>query len=193
MRLPKIALAIACLIGSAVHADVSDDVKTAQTMVQDCSQQGRDICVVFGATQIMTDIPSLSYLYETDVDALLDLVSKFEKASFKVSATGRPDFRKFLAENAIWTMDFYNERFLASNDPDYSYEKVRHFYAAYQLLRADACRELKNDPCAESALWSVASARDKNLWDGIVERFKMDTSQSSELVEDLFAAYDGKF
>jgi len=182
-----------CCLSQPVLAEVADEVKTAQTMIQECAAQGRDICVVFGATQIMTDIPSLSYMYDSDADALLELVSAFEKASFKVSAAGRPDFRKFLAENAIWTMDFYNERFLAENDPSYSYEKIRHFYAGYQLLRADACRELKNDPCAESALWNVANARKKGRWPGVAERFNMEPSQSQDLVNDLFVAYNGKF
>ena len=175
------------------QADIADEVKEVQNMVQDCTLQKRDVCVVFGATQLMTDIPSLNYLYTYDKPGLDDLVSSFEKASFKVSSVGRPDFRKFLSENAIWTLDYYNERFLAEVDPEYSYEDVRHYYAAYQLMRADACHDLKNDPCTESALWNVKNAQKKERWPSIVERFSMDDSQASDLVAGLFKTYKDKF
>lgn len=122
-----------------------------------------------------------------------DLVASFEKASFKVSSVGRPDFCKFLSENAIWTLDYYNEHFLAEVDPDYSYEDVRHFYAAYQLIRADACHDLKNSPCAVSALWNVRNARKQDRWASIFDRFAMDDSQASALVDDLFKTYKDKF
>lgn len=182
-----------CLSAPMAHADLADDVLEVQNMVQDCALQKRDVCVVFGATQLMTDIPSLNYLYTNDKAGLDRLVSAFEKASFKVSSTGRPDFRKFLSENAIWTFDYYNERFLAEVDPDYSYEEVRHFYAAYQLMRADACHALKNAPCTESALWNVRNAQGKDRWPTIVERFAMEQAQSETLVAELFETYKGRF
>jgi hypothetical protein len=184
---------VACLISQPVSADIAEEVKGTQNMVQECITQERDVCVVFGATQLMTDIESLNYLFTFDQEGLDMLVSAFEKASFKVSSQGRPDFRKFLSENAIWTLDYYNERFLAEVDPDYSYEDVRHFYAAYQLMRADACHDLKNDPCTESALWNVQNAQKKDRWPSIVERFAMDDNQSTDLVDGLFKTYKGKF
>jgi hypothetical protein len=181
------------LIGSVAQADIAEEVKDVQNMVQDCVFQKRDVCVVFGATQLMTDLASLNYLYSNDKDGLEKLVSAFEKSSFKVSSSGRPDFRKFLSENAIWTLDYYNERFLAEVDPDYSYENVRHFYAAYQLMRADACHDLKNAPCTESALWNVRNAQGKDRWPTIVERFAMEEAQSETLVSELFETYKGRF
>tara|TARA_R110002096_G_scaffold120749_7_gene261618 strand:+ start:6917 stop:7591 length:675 start_codon:yes stop_codon:yes gene_type:complete len=190
MRLPVLAIS---LMGSMAVAGVDDDVKKIQGMVQDCVVQERDVCVVFGATQLMTDIASLNYLYTNDKAGLDTLVSAFEKASFKMSSTGRADFRKFLSENAIWTLDYYNERFLAEVDPDYAYEDVRHFYAAYQLMRADACNDLKNAPCAESALWNVRNAQTAERWPSIVERFAMEQTQAETLVSALFETYKGRF
>lgn len=193
LRALQFSILMLVLTAPIAQADIAEEVKEVQNMVQDCTLQKRDVCVVFGATQLMTDIPSLNYLYTYDKSGLDDLVTSFEKASFKVSSVGRPDFRKFLSENAIWTLDYYNERFLAEVDPDYSYENVRHFYAAYQLMRADACHDLKNDPCTESALWNVKNAQKKDRWPSIVERFSMDDSQADDLVVGLFKAYKDKF
>jgi hypothetical protein len=193
LRALKLSAFALTLYAPTAHADIAEEVLKIQNMVQDCTLQKRDVCVVFGATQLMTDIPSLNYLYTHDKLGLDDLVASFEKASFKVSSVGRPDFRKFLSENAIWTLDYYNERFLAEVDPEYSYEDVRHFYAAYQLMRADACHDLKNDPCTESALWNVKNAQKKDRWPSIVERFSMDDNQASVLVGGLFETYKDKF
>ncbi|GEM_PF-3544536 len=190
VRVPVFAM---LMVAPMAQADIAEDVKELQNMVQDCSLQKRDVCVVFGATQLMTDLASLNYLYTFDQDGLADLVASFEKSSFKVSSVGRPDFRKFLSENAIWTLDYYNERFLAEVDPDYSYETVRHFYAAYQLMRADACHDLKNAPCTESALWNVRNAQKKDRWPLIVERFAMDDGQATDLVTELFQTYKDRF
>lgn len=44
------------MFAPAAHADIAVEVKEFQNMVQDCTLQKRDVCVVFGATQLMTDI-----------------------------------------------------------------------------------------------------------------------------------------
>lgn len=181
------------VFGLPASSNPESEGRAAVQQVRECAETKRDVCVVFAATQIMTSVPILNHLFVNERDVLDEVIAQFEKASFRVSAVGRPDFRKFLAENAIWTMDYYNERFLSITDPDYSYERVRHFYAAYQLLRAAACDEMQNDPCTESSLWYVNNAQNKEYWGQIVDRFAMEEAQSVALVDSLFQKYEGRF
>ncbi|MEM7241854.1 MAG: hypothetical protein AAF429_06685 [Pseudomonadota bacterium] len=183
----------ASIIAPVAQADVDREVADIRALVDDCVAKSRDVCVVFGATQMLTNVDMLNHFYTEDTAGLEQFVNTFERASFRIALEGRPDFRKFLAENAIWTMDYYNERFLARVDPEYIYEDVRHFYAAYQLARAAACDEADNAPCTESALWYVKNAQDKNYWDRVVDRFQILPEQSDLLLGALFEQYEGRY
>lgn len=188
----KSAVAVCALtmgISGVANADIAQEIATTKTTVETCSKQGRDICVVTALTGILTSIDHLDYIFVNEPDTLANMVTSFEKSSFSVASEGRPTFRKFLAENAIWTLDFYFERFDARVNPNYSYEGVRHFFAAHQLLRADACDELNNAPCAASAMWNVKNAQNEELWPQIVERFQMQDRFVEDVPNRLFAAY----
>jgi len=186
-------ITMAAFIGSVAFGDVEGDVADIRATVDACVEKQRDVCIVFGATQLLTNIDMLNYFFTNDQEGMEEFVQVFERASYRIALAGRPDFRKFLAENAIWTMDYYNERFVARVDPDYVYEDVRHFYAAYQLARAAACDEAENAACTESALWYVKNAQDKNYWDQVVERFEIPTEQSVDLLSSLFEEYEGRY
>jgi len=175
------------------QADVAGEVADIRSLVDDCVEKSRDVCVVFGATQLMTDISMLNHFFTEDPEGLDAFVNTFERASYRIALEGRPDFRKFLAENAIWTMDYYNERFLSRVSTEYIYEDVRHFYSAFQLARAAACDETDNAACTESALWYVKNAQDKNYWDQVVDRFQMLPEQSDLLLGALFEQYEGRY
>ena len=194
MKLKSIlGVALAACIGSATFAGVEEDVADIRATVAACVEKQRDVCVVFGATQLLTDIDMLNHFYASDQDGMDEFVQTFERASFRIALDGRPDFRKFLAENAIWTMDYFNERFMARVNPDYIYEDVRHFYSAFQLARAAACDATENAACTESALWYVKNAQDKNYWDQVVTRFDMSPEQSQDLLGSLFERYAGRY
>ena len=179
--------------GTFAQADTAGEVADIRALVDECVANQKDICVVFGATQMLTSTELLNHFFTEDFAGLEEFVGNFERASFRIASTGRPDFRKFLAENAVWTMDYYNERFLSRVDPEYNYENVRHFYAAYQLARAAACDEAANDACTESALWYVKNAQDRNFWDQVVERFQIPAEQHQDQLSQLFAKYEGRY
>ena len=188
-----LGMVFAGFVAPVAQADVAREVADIRALVDDCVEKSRDVCIVFGATQMLTNVDMLNYFYTEDSAGLEEFVNTFERASFRIALEGRPDFRKFLAENAIWTMDYYNERFMSRVNSEYIYEDVRHFYAAYQLARAAACDETDNAPCTESALWYVKNAQDKNYWDQVVDRFQILPEQSDLLLGTLFAQYEGRY
>ncbi len=193
MKRLAVAIIASLFFSASAHADAAGEVSDVRNLVAECVSEGKDICVVFGATQLLTDVELLNHFYTEDREGLDAFIVDFERASYRIASNGRPDFRKFLAENAIWTMDYYNERFLSRVEPDYNYENVRHFYAAYQLARAAACDAVENDACTESALWYVKNAQDKNYWDQVVERFAIPSEQHQDQLSQLFAKYEGRY
>lgn len=192
--LRKLIISTAIWMGATcgAHAEPERDVVDLRTMAEGCVNQGRDVCTVFASTQILTSLENLWYLQANDPDTIDWFLAAFEKASFRVSSEGNPSFRKFLAENALWTLDYFNERFASLTDETYDYENVRHFYAAYQLMRADACDQLNNAPCAESSLWHIQNARAKDYWPQIVERYEIDDEFAVALTERLLDEYKGR-
>ncbi|GHA53477.1 hypothetical protein GCM10008927_19130 [Amylibacter ulvae] len=180
------------LMVSPMAADVGDETISLHAMAEDCVVAKRDVCVVMASTQVLTSMDMMEHLYKNDAAKLARFAELFEVSSFKTLQTGRPAFRKFLAENAIWTLDFYNERFRAGFEDDYSYEKVRHNYAAFQLLRAQACDELNNAPCAESALWSLNNTQKGGHWDDVVTHFQMKEELAIQLPAKMLAEYKGR-
>ncbi len=187
-----LSLIASLMVATAATADVQSETKEMQVMAENCLEQKREICVVMASTMVLNSFDSMNYLFANDPEGLTRMATLFEQSTFKSLQTGRPEFRKFIAENAIWTMDFYNERFRARVEDEYSYENVRHFYAAFQLMRAQACDELKNAPCAESALWHVANAQKGEHWPKVIDHFAMDEKLATDLPAKMMADYKGR-
>lgn len=169
---------------------IAEEAQQLLSEMQVCVSETRHFCVVKAGTQLLTSLDVLEAIWAQDPEQVQALRKNFDVSSMAVLGTGRPELRKFVAENGLWVSDYLIARFLPQVDDGFSYDTVRHEMAVYQLMRAQACDETQNEACAASALWAVNNAINAGRWDAVTAQYGLSSLDAIKILGVLLERYE---